>query len=77
MIYMSILHIVYTIHILNGQVFFGHGFGFVNHLQVRDIPKSKHMKVQKEKQKKKDTIVEESKEKVVAQLEHKVVYEVC
>ena len=47
----------------------------MNHLQVRDVPKSKRMKVHK-KQKKKDTI-EESREEVVAQLEHKVVYEVC
>ena len=48
----------------------------MNHLQVRYAPKSKRMKVQK-KQKKKDTVVEESREEVVAQLEHKVVYEVC
>ena len=56
----------------------------MNHLQVRDVPKSKRKKVQKKK-KKKNTIVEESKQEVVTldahkedtQLEHKVVYEVC
>ena len=56
----------------------------MNHLQVRDVPKSKHKEVQKKKTKK-HTGVEESKQEVFVvdahkedtQLEHKVVYELC